>query len=585
MDVSSQRSPVSLLALAALALVILGAALSALTWRNLVEQRRLIDQHVLFAARAILHGVEANLTRVMPMLGRMQPEEARQRLQEAFHEVTASGDVLFLGVYDSQGQLLLSSQPDASDGHGQPPLDPMALEDLAVTGEWFGSLPFAGGTTMLGYASVMRPGMAQFCPGGRGSGQGSGQGPGPGQGPGRVPGQGMSPGRQSPVYFLVGMSLDEHYQQYRQFRSQAVAQTGFVLGAAALVWLLLVAYMRRRTQGRRLVRLESFHSKLLDSIPEGIMAVDASGMVTAANPAAKNILGEDLAGRSFDSLPVAACLREPGEGCAPAGEWRQQDLDGRHLEILSRSLDGETLVILRDRTHLRSLENDLEQSRQLATVGRLAAGVAHEIRNPLSALRGFAQLFASKLKGREPEESYARTMVQEADRLGRVVTDLLYLAKPRPMEPAPVELAALCGELESLLRFDLERRSATFATALEAPEALADPDALKQALINLVLNALAALPAGGGSVTVRSRARPGGTAVSVEDNGHGMSEEERARALEPFFTTRRDGSGLGLAIVQSIVRHHGGELEIESDPGRGTRVTMFFRSAAPPGNG
>nr|WP_279355715.1 ATP-binding protein [Fundidesulfovibrio agrisoli] len=343
--------------------------------------------------------------------------------------------------------------------------------------------------------------------------------------------------------------------------------------------------MRRRTQGRRLVRLESFHSKLLDSIPEGIMAVDASGMVTAANPAAKNILGEDLAGRSFDSLPVAACLREPGEGCAPAGEWRQQDLDGRHLEILSRSLDGETLVILRDRTHLRSLENDLEQSRQLATVGRLAAGVAHEIRNPLSALRGFAQLFASKLKGREPEESYARTMVQEADRLGRVVTDLLYLAKPRPMEPAPVELAALCGELESLLRFDLERRSATFATALEAPEALADPDALKQALINLVLNALAALPAGGGSVTVRSRARPGGTAVSVEDNGHGMSEEERARALEPFFTTRRDGSGLGLAIVQSIVRHHGGELEIESDPGRGTRVTMFFRSAAPPGNG
>ncbi|MFP5239647.1 MAG: two-component system sensor histidine kinase NtrB, partial [Acidobacteriota bacterium] len=229
--------------------------------------------------------------------------------------------------------------------------------------------------------------------------------------------------------------------------------------------------------------------------------------------------------------------------------------------------------------------NDLEQSRQLATVGRLAAGVAHEIRNPLSALRGFAQLFAFKLKGREPEESYARTMVQEADRLGRVVTDLLYLAKPRPLEPAPVELAALCGELESLLRFDLERRNAAFATALEAPEAFADPDALKQALINLVLNALAALPAEGGTVTVRSQARQGGTAVSVQDDGHGMSEEERARALEPFFTTRRDGSGLGLAIVQSIVRHHGGELEIESDPGLGTRVTMFFRSNSPQHNG
>ena len=551
MDVSAPRTPKSLLVLAALALVLLGAALSAVTWRNLVEQRQLIDQHVLFAARTILRGVEANLMGVMPMLGRMQPEEAKERLEGVFRETAESGDLVYLGVYDSEGRLLLSSAPKEAQAMLSAPLDQMALSDLALTGEWFGTLPL-GGTTILGYAARMRPGMARFCPGM------------PGGPPGKLP----------PVYFLVGMSLNEHYAQYKNFRNTALMQTGFVLGTAALLWVLLLAYLRRREQGRKLVRLESFHSKLLDSLPEGLLTVDATGVVSAVNPAAKNILGPDLVGRSFTELPLGQSLEDHPGSCS----WQQIDQGGRYLEMLAAPLDSETMVLVRDRTQLRSLERDLEESRQLAAVGRLAAGVAHEIRNPLSALRGFAQFFASKLKGKDPEESYAQTMVQEADRLGRVVTDLLYLARPRPVEPQEVSLPELAEELTRLLRFDLERGKAAFSLNLAAGHVLADADGLKQALINMILNSLAALPEGGGTITLCSSAREGEVLVSVADDGRGMSEEERGRALEPFFTTRKEGSGLGLSIVHKIMRDHRGALEIESSPGKGTVVTMHFKA-------
>lgn len=618
MDISTPRTSRSLLALAALALVLLGAALSAVTWRNLVDQRRLIDQHVLFASRTILRGVESNLMRIMPMLGRMQPEEARERLEEVFREIADTGDLIFLGVYDAQGRLTLSSAPKEAKDMLDAPLDQLALSDLAVTGEWFGTLPL-GGTTMLGYAALMRPGMAQFCPCDTTQEQGESGQPGQSETPPAPPlaepparqaqpdrsdrpgrGRRGPPSRQAPavhaptLYFLVGMNLEQHYAQFTNFRNAALMQTGFVLGTAALLWVTLLAYLRRREQGRRLVRLESFHSKLLDALPEGLLTVDAAGMVSAVNPAAKAILGvggaggvggvggAGLVGRPASELPLGQNLSDDAARGPEGFSWQQVEHGGRCLETLAVPLDGETMILVRDRTKLRSLEHDLEQTRHLAAVGRLAAGVAHEIRNPLSALRGFAQFFAAKLKGKDPEQSYAETMVQEADRLGRVVTDLLYLARPRPMEPQAVDLATLAGELSRLLRFDMERAKASLELDLQAFEVLADADGLKQALINLILNSLAALPEDGGVITLSSAAlADGGVSVSLADTGRGMSEEERARALEPFFTTRKEGSGLGLAIVHKIIRDHRGGLDIASTPGRGTTVTLRFSGAAP----
>lgn len=618
MDISAARPQRSLLTLAALALVLLGLSLTAVTWQNLSRQRQLIDQHMLFAARTIVHGVESNLLRVMPMLGRLPPEAVKSRIEEFFREIVDSGEVVYLGVYDGEGRLVLSSSPTGAPlglehpGNDDVILDQSALSDLHVTGEWYGTLPMRG-RAILGYAARTRPGMDQYCPGpgqgrgqgqGRGSGRGRGPGAGAGPGTGQTPGQGpwQTPGQEpgsgagaqmeGPVpgqdegpgpglYLMVGLSLDEHYAQFQGFRRNAILQTGFVLAAAAFIWMLLFAYLRRREQGRKLVRLESFHSKLLDAMPEGMLTVDATGSVSAANPAAKGILGPELAGRDLAELPIHQALRECLLPDAGDCSWRQVELEGKSLELLAVPMEGETLILVRDRTHLRTLERDLEQSRHLAAIGHLAAKVAHEIRNPLSSLRGFAQLFAAKLKGKEPEESYARTMVQEADRLGRVVTDLLYLARPRTVEPAPVDLAALAADLERLLGFDLARHKASLVVRLDVPAAVADADGLKQGLINLILNALDALPETGGTITFSSASDAQGVAVTLADSGRGMAPEERERALEPYFTTKKGGSGLGLAIVHKIVRDHGGSLNIASEPGRGTAVTLHFPGGPP----
>jgi signal transduction histidine kinase len=232
--------------------------------------------------------------------------------------------------------------------------------------------------------------------------------------------------------------------------------------------------------------------------------------------------------------------------------------------------------LIRDRTEVQALERELAQAEKLAAVGRLAAGLAHEIRNPLSALRGFAQYFQERFRGKGEEENYAQIMVSEADRLNRVVTDLLYLAKPRPLTRRNVDVASLITETTRLLELDIEKKGAQVHDEIEADELHVDPDQLKQALLNLLLNSLEAVPEKTGEITLFSRRYNGTVRVGVADNGRGMSQEEKEGAMEPFFTGRADGTGLGLSVVHKIMRDHGGRVEIESEKGKGATVTLVF---------
>ncbi|MDO9632028.1 MAG: ATP-binding protein, partial [Humidesulfovibrio sp.] len=446
------------------------------------------------------------------------------------------------------------------------------------------------------------------------TGMGAGMGPGMGRGMMAPPPDEAGPARPPdvPSMFLVAaLSPAKHLAQFDAYRRAALLQTGYVLGAAAVLWFLALAYLSRRNQALKAARLERFHSKLLDNMPDGLLTLGPGGLILSANGSAARLLmgdksadkngdndkrngdGEaDLTGRSFREFPFAEMAATDG---SRPDEWRQYEHDGRILEVLCLPLQAEgnsevpaeqaeeKLVLLRDRTRMKSLEDDLAEAKRLAAIGSLAAGVAHEIRNPLSSLRGFAQLFATKLKGQEPLSSYACTMVQEADRLNRVVTDLLYLARPRELTPDPVDLVQVVESLQGLLRFDLEAKGVTPKLELAETHLCADEDGLKQALLNLMVNALDALPdGGGGAITLSSRpASPAdggdnGVWVSVADTGQGMDEEVRRQAFEPFFTAKRQGTGLGLAIVQGIMRAHKGRALIDSTPGQGTTVHLFF---------
>lgn len=580
----SEHGPVVALVLA---LIVLGLGSVFLTWRSIDRQKELVREHMILSGGSILRGVEANLMRIMRGL-RGNPDSTTifpAVSGELFGELATADDIAFVGVYGADGNPLIHSSEET------PPRLQFPSDSAVInSGNAWHVLSDLGGTEVLVSGLMMQPGLAFMAGGKRTPGMGMGRHMGPGMGMrhGRMHGD-TEDGEASittarpAAYLVVGINATKHMAQFRQYRRAAILQTGYVFLAAVVLWSLTFAYLRRRDQSRRLDRLEQFQNRLLDHMPDGLVTLDADGTILAANGSAKLLLSPqdgdplELVGRNWQEFPV--------DDMQGNYDWRQYDLEGRRLEILSIAFAeddntaelGRRLVLIRDRTRIKSLEEDLDEARRLAAVGQLAAGVAHEVRNPLSSLRGFAQFFAEKLRGQAPLDAYATTMVQEADRLNRVVTDLLYLARPRELAPEAVDIAAAADALVKLMRFDLEHRSVQPGMDIEAPFVMADPDGLRQMLLNLMANALDALEGReDGQITLRTRSEKGGTWVVVEDNGIGMDEETRQQALEPFFTGKRTGTGLGLAIVQNIMRAHKGRIDIDSEPGRGTAVKLFF---------
>ncbi|WP_051444916.1 two-component system sensor histidine kinase NtrB [Desulfocurvus vexinensis] len=592
MDIGIRSDSRSYLGAAALAVVLIGLALSFLTWQNLERQRQTIEEHLFLSSQVILRGVESAMSREMRGFERLLPgmharrgagqpplpDPLAPRLREMLSELIETSDVEFVAFMAAGGRVLFSVR--SATGPEIPPLPASAWEQLAATGEWAALYKGSGGAETFVSGLRTKPGLARLCPEGQELAAGRG---GPGAGP----------------YLVVGITPHKHLETFGKFRRTALLQTGYVLMVAVFLWGLGAAYVRRRDQGRELHRLESFHSRLLDAMPDGLLTVSAAGGIRAANPAARDLLagGGELVGQRFDALDLETD-GVPGASCLWGKGWEQARAGGRSLEILSMPLPpaasaegeaGERLVLVRDRTDLKALEDDLAEARQQAAIGRLAAGLAHEIRNPLSALRGFAQFFKKKLEGRQPEEQYAATMVSEADRLDKVISDLMFLSRPRAPEKADVDAAALAGDLRALLRFDLEHQGAELVVDMDpgAPAVVhADPDMLKQALLNLLLNSLAAVganpPGEPRRIVLGVAQRDGRACVAVRDTGPGMTEQERAHALEPFFTSKKEGTGLGLAIVHRIVRNHGGRVDIETrrdGPDHGTEVRLCFPPA------
>ncbi|WP_045218788.1 two-component system sensor histidine kinase NtrB [Desulfonatronum thioautotrophicum] len=590
-----------------LAIVLLGLSLIFVTWQNLRQQRQAVEQHMVLAARVVAMGIEGNMVWRMRGPGRM----ATPRLsgKEFLQELLTSPDLVLVGVVGPTGQMMLASE----DPENVPAIPHSALETLRSEQQWHGFARHRGQDILLYVHQLKHPAARHmhesFLPP-------------------------THETRGHPSYLVLGLDMSEHMVMYNDARRAALWQGGYVLASVVLLWIGAVKLLQRREQGAKVKELEQFQARLVDNLPDGLLTVDAEGIIRGANPSAVILLGDDkpLPGRRWEDLDLnqesmgqppeqdlgqvlgqdlAQVKHQRGQHGAAQDErnlqgasssnlpgnssdmsWRSFSFADRHLEILAVPLRaderelGERLVLVRDRTAIRKLEDSLQESERLAAIGRLAAAVAHEIRNPLSALRGFAQFFAGKLAGREPEETYARTMVAEADRLNRVITDLLFLAKPKSPEKSAVRLPELLGSVETLLHTDLDRHGIEIRSHFDQERTVwADPDLLKQCLLNLLMNAVQAVAEnkGGeaGVIEVHMETGLEGLWVVIRDNGPGMNAEQRQRALEPFYTTRKDGSGLGLAIVRKIVRDHGGRLEITSSPGQGARVSMFFPQDAP----
>ena len=221
---------------------------------------------------------------------------------------------------------------------------------------------------------------------------------------------------------------------------------------------------------------------------------------------------------------------------------------------------------------VRRLEEEVRRKEKLAAVGNLAAGVAHEIRNPLSSIKGYATYFGQRFPEGSEDREAANVMVHEVDRLNRVIMDLIGLSRPSDVSPHPADLKLVIDHVTRLVHQDAEKRGIKIVCRAprRVPLAMADPERMGQALLNLCLNALDAMP-DGGQLTLAIVERKGRVCLMVRDNGTGIEPAQLPHIFDPYFTTKGQGTGLGLAMVHKIVEAHDGEISVTSRPAQAAR--------------
>lgn len=316
-------------------------------------------------------------------------------------------------------------------------------------------------------------------------------------------------------------------------------------------------------QQRTTLALATEHGTVLDRVRAGVVTTDATGRIVALNPFARRLLGEVAA------RPLVDVFRRP-EG---REAWEEHRPDGQRWVCTIAPLpDGGQVVVVDDITEMARMRERAARDERLVEAGRLAASLAHEVRNPLAGLSGALQMIREEHPSR-----LADLALGEAERLNRMVEDFLSVpGKPR-LRRVPVDLHALGADVCDAFGRDPRYRGMVEAYVEGASVVVsADADRLRQALWNLVLNGAQAMPRGG-RIRVRvDPAPPGGAEIRVSDEGVGIPTDDRDRVFDPFYTRRSGGTGLGLALVDQVVRAHGGTIRLEPGASEGTAFVVWL---------
>jgi two-component system sensor histidine kinase AtoS len=335
------------------------------------------------------------------------------------------------------------------------------------------------------------------------------------------------------------------------------------------------AAAQQQAQAEAAERMRAFVTSILESIDSGVLTVDPTGKVMTLNPAVRTLLDIDAP----NDLALPAVLHEYLH--AGAQGYQQVTYAGRTLGLHGTPLRGAqgeqvgTVLVLDDLTERRAMEVQMQRTERLVALGRLAGGLAHELRNPLGITRAAAQMLQQELADDGKPGEYTRVIQSEIDRVDRLVEQLLAYARPRPLQRSLVNVAALVEETSGLAWVYAKQQEVTLTTQVsdDLPLLMGDGDLLHQAVVNVLLNGIQATSPGG-TVNLTAQTEYASVLLTVCDTGQGIAPEILPHIFDPFFTTRDDGTGLGLSIVQQIVHDHGGTVEIQSTPGQGTQVRL-----------
>lgn len=355
----------------------------------------------------------------------------------------------------------------------------------------------------------------------------------------------------------------------------------------------------------KLARVRTTAKAILESLVGGVLTLDTEGRLTIINRAASEILEigaeppyPDLTGLAKKHSALVGLIRQALEARQYVQDLDSTFVNSKHEQVVLRTSISEQVdeverrvgivVLVKDVSKLVAMEQELRKRDRLAAAGTLAAGVAHEIRNPLSALELNLRLLRDEVVSlhppREDVEGYFEILFAETRRLSRITSNFLQLSRPEPLAKAHLSVHHPLLQVVRLLEREAQEKKISLALDLAAgdPMVLGDSTKLEQVCLNILINAMQAMPAGGVIRIASTISRSDGRRfvnVSFSDQGAGISPENLPRLFDPYFTTRADGTGLGLAIADRIVTDHGGKILVESTVGTGSLMTVSLPMA------
>jgi len=355
------------------------------------------------------------------------------------------------------------------------------------------------------------------------------------------------------------------------------------------------------------IQIQEFYANVIDCVGDGVIVLDPNGSITFMNPAAEELTGVSrrlAQGMGFatvfkgEALLLEMVSKTAGSGMTISDHENIVICKGAHPTPVSATTsplmlaNGErigTILLLRDLTNIRELEEAVRTADRLSSLGTLAAGLAHEIKNPLGGIKGAAQLLEKELPPDSELLDYTRIMIKETQRVNRIVEELLALTTPRKLHLTKVNLHQILGDILLLQKNSLVREEVSFVQHFDPsiPTILADDEQLTQLFLNLTKNAVEAVGENGQiritsrimsdyTLTKKGERRQRMVAVEICDDGQGMSKEQLDQLFTPFFTTKSKGTGLGLAICHKIVTEHRGMIRVVSEKGKGTTFTVML---------
>ena len=397
-----------------------------------------------------------------------------------------------------------------------------------------------------------------------------------------------------PKVIFVGLDM-EAIEAAQKVDTRHTVVMGIILlliGFAGIIFLFLTHSYR--TTRASLSRVKAFSDNLVENVPIGLIAIDDNQEIVSFNNVAEAVLG----------ISIKKAIQKKAEEILPIELLNQIDnpdikkgiveeeieclvQDGRSipLQVSATLLHDEDqtflghVLLFKDLSEVQALRRELARNQRLASIGRLAAGVAHEIRNPLSSIKGFATYFKERYRENKDDQQTADIMIQEVERLNRVVGQLLEFARPITISKKVTSVDTVIKDSLRLIERQATEKNIKIETAFSpiVIKIQVDRDRINQVLLNLYLNAIESMQDGGTlNVALSMNKERKWVIIKVTDNGTGIRKEDIAHIFDPYFTTKPSGTGLGLAIVHNIIDAHDGKMEVESSPEKGTTVTLFL---------